>query len=757
MSNEFTMLFILDPGDCPVAAWSVTNQANPPQEIGTMTRLKAGVFKWTNGSYGSGDKSIEVVVKGPTWGEITTKPAGMAGLVNEDVSSGSTDGLLPRWYSLAPYQPLFYNGTNLLKLERANLDHIYHNTFYPTWIPDRVEDGARAVLFAPGFQLFDLGEIQSVTKQYHANTTVIPIMCYGYRRSFVMDLGTTMSVVLKYIRVQPDDFNDASGDSRRWSNGKWLTYLRSLMDRWQMKTNGQVLYLLNPKPNVPAEDPALPMTENDRLPTRSIKEIFGANCYISSAPINYADMGPHAISGNIELYMGTLYPKKETPPMTTIRFRLAGEYANKWDNHTQGGYSYTFVKLMSFPIGSVFLLPEFYPWDMSFDGGDDYIYYIRGWSIRSDDSDLYAPTDLLNVNNVSRREDGYPTVCAMTARVRKDGQTYFMYNSSSAQQQFTVESTSVAGGATVSIIMTGGGGGGASGYKVGSKYRYYKEGGTLYQWYDRAILLAGGAGGGAGERRAYDYEITGNTPVTFTFSLGGGGAGGSGMSYGNIDVDGGSEDYENRNVVNGNPGHAGDPSTISVDGITLFTVQGGGGGQAPYWWDYENHHRAQSFCGVGDYRNNNGGAGGYIEDNYSKASDECYTVSKARGSNGGGVSAGAGDLSDRGHWKRTNSFGNIHYTRAIIASGGGGGGGVAAADSAPSYGGNGGEAWANPAHYNEVHGSNGSYGGGGGGGAAACGETDDDEGNHFTGNGGNGARGYIIVTVVGGAITYRSF
>lgn len=82
-------------------------------------------------------------------------------------------------------------------------------------------------------ELLYLPDIQSVEDIDSVNLTELPTMVYGFENTFVMDTGTQKRFNIAFYRVNPDPYDDSSNDQEKWSNGKWYTRLKDLMDFWQ--------------------------------------------------------------------------------------------------------------------------------------------------------------------------------------------------------------------------------------------------------------------------------------------------------------------------------------------------------------------------------------------------------------------------------------------------------------------------------------------------------------------------------------------
>ena len=710
----YTMIFVLSPGSIlnPDNATSIDQyfrvDDDNGNEIGTITEHE-GAYIW---SYASTELSILVKVKTPADNQLTYPP-GIAPLLY-------TDDNTPRWSSSAPYTPITTT-YETMTLSRAGEDRTYFRVFYPSWLPIREDDKPRAVLCAPGFLPLDVSEIQSVSKSYRASNTVIPIVCFGYRRSYVMDLGTTASVSIKYVRVEPANPTPATqtGDSRLWSNADWLQYLRDMVNRWQLRTNGQKLYLLNPAQSSERAQPA------------SMMEMICTNCYIADAPVSYSDLGSHAISGSLELYLGTLYPMRETPAMIAVTYSIGGEYADKWSG--------AIPKEISYPADGIIRLPEYDPWQTSIIEYDPStllptkVYFFQGWNVITEDypqGAIYAPGEVVFVRDLTSYSIEALSVCVnidATNSLLVSGNDINATQTSSIYGSFTVSISQGQSHAEVNAILAGGGGGGAGAKKVHSLVT--TSTGFLPVSHHSYLYTAGGGGGSGdvsenvGPNSWHIYEDT-----TYYFTLGHGGVGGTGVKY-------------NGSAAGGN----GAPSTFYTAERQLAYASGGAGASDAY--DTGNS-TFMSAGGQGYHAGGSSGTAAYhlINDGYAFDGDT------SGGNNGGGSVAYGRATSDA-----RNIGGYVTSDNRVFSSGAGGGAGadnigMFASDTIFQAGDGG---YVGKTTNDTIGGINGatathSRGGGGGGCSLNVSSTFPQE---TPGNGGAGGRGYILVYVVGGTIT----
>lgn len=292
-----------------------------------------------------------------------------------DNPNGSTYSLIPpdgmggmtAWETEKPYFKGVDDSTyigNRISFEytftaRKSQDRMIRRTFYPAWTP-LLNDGdvQRAILITPGHKAIEIHNIQTVTETYNVSLDVKPIVVYGYKRSFCMDLGVSKQISIQYTRPglpypqntiapTPHECDNSSGDSRRWSNAKWIEGMQELLNRWQMRTNGSELFLLRPGLG------RLSGTETDADPMRSyITRIIGDNCYISEFSVPYAD-SPYSISGTVGLTIGTLYPKVSSRPLVTVNFYQPiynpGDYPPGTMNNPYTEYNVTLYSPTSVP------------------------------------------------------------------------------------------------------------------------------------------------------------------------------------------------------------------------------------------------------------------------------------------------------------------------------------------------------------------------------------------------------------------------
>ena len=215
----------------------------------------------------------------------------------------------------------------------ATTSAMVRRTFLPSWAPLRQAEQS-VTLVTAGYPSLDFGYIQKITETYAATLWPKPIVCKGYSGAFCMDLGVTKQVTVNFLRTcgtwpkDPEhptesECDDSSGNSKRWSNAKWVSEVKKVLDRWQMLSNGSRLYILRPdNPRLLSDD------EQSSDPMHTYyTEICGERCYLTGVPVVY-DENPQTISGSVTFAIGTVYPQRPEADTINIEF---------WESGTWGG------------------------------------------------------------------------------------------------------------------------------------------------------------------------------------------------------------------------------------------------------------------------------------------------------------------------------------------------------------------------------------------------------------------------------------
>ena len=556
------------------------------------------------------------------------------------------------WEAMVPYYKLTTPSSGAFdttyEMKRPSTEHIRHVVMRPFWVPAR--DGhLRCLTVTPGLGSVDFGTIQGISETYNASITSIPIVCYGYTGAFCMDLGVTRTVTVSYIRVSPNNPDNDSYDSRDWDNATWIRRFKDLTDRWQMRTNGSVLYIK--RPNLERSDNGMPdgSPPADDPMKSYMTEIEGQNCYISSGPVRYTDGNPYKIASSVTFRIGTLYPKQPAYLTTKVTYVWEGVE----------GRSFT----VTYPSNISVALPMFPGTWLPIINGNT-VTYASQWQRVIGGSSSGNPKDPKEffTTTPASSEPG-----VMTFRVKTE--TYTDATWALIPYAHDGDTYTVSGGTTIILVAMGGGGGGGLG--AGSSDGPYSYGGgagasgvckQVSQTYSdgfctvRGTIGAGGNGGtwpsgpqptdgtGGGATTVYVNDI----PRLYVT----GGAPGKNHAYGYGDGAGGSGDgiYNFSGGSGGmrDPGHIRDSTDgscptgqtnygkaglcFSQGSSSRFYCFGGGGGGGPVIFDTPTDY----FGGTPPKGGDGGGDDGTT---YTDPQPGVYGGGGGGGRGGGGSSA----------------------------------------------------------------------------------------------------------------------
>lgn len=164
----------------------------------------------------------------------------------------------------------------------------------------------------------DLGSITAFKEIFDIKCTATSTPLQSSEKTFVIDEYIRETINVDFLRANPVNADDTSGDSRLWSNAKWFKKLKAVVNRWQGSTDGiKLLYLpLDCEEHIIGGQSVyygqyyrLMGTVNPD-PTSNVgflyngKRYVGVNAYIRHFSPKYSAGEPQYISGSIEFYIG---------------------------------------------------------------------------------------------------------------------------------------------------------------------------------------------------------------------------------------------------------------------------------------------------------------------------------------------------------------------------------------------------------------------------------------------------------------------
>ena len=173
---------------------------------------------------------------------------------------------------------------------------------------DRMTQGMLTLSYSTGSKTYslDCGTVTAVNDDITASVLVTPIVTYTADNAFAFDTGAVENLTFTIKRRNPDNAIDLSdlldvthptildvdwANTAQWSNRAWKTALVSMVDRWQMRTDGCTVLFT----------PAVPGS-GDGVYQRKIE----VNAYIKQLNITYDISSLEVLSVSIGLAVGTM-------------------------------------------------------------------------------------------------------------------------------------------------------------------------------------------------------------------------------------------------------------------------------------------------------------------------------------------------------------------------------------------------------------------------------------------------------------------
>lgn len=209
----------------------------------------------------------------------------------------------------------------------------------------------------------DLGVVEDIAESFHKSTSSTPRTSMGAENTFVLENGCTMTLTVTFRRVCPhysndnvrnsvlvdsngvviseeNEFVEADNEcdetlfrvmrmngSCRWSNNKWYRTIVSLVDRWQMRSDGFKFLYIPDQNGTGSENPYIPAYNY-------------VNGYVKRLSMNYKAGNPQVIFGTLEFHVGTMYMNEgkeepedtlsDTNPDVSSLYSSSTPYASIW-------------------------------------------------------------------------------------------------------------------------------------------------------------------------------------------------------------------------------------------------------------------------------------------------------------------------------------------------------------------------------------------------------------------------------------------
>jgi hypothetical protein len=141
---------------------------------------------------------------------------------------------------------------------------------------------------------FSFGTITGIQESFQKSGSTFPLVAMSAENTIVIDTKTAKVISVSFLRKQPENVNDSSSDTTRWSNATWFDTISKCVNRWQCRTDG---YRLTYVPT--ADNPYVaPIDENGYLRNFTARFVSGS---------------PTKLKGSFEFHVGTMYVGSQMP------------------------------------------------------------------------------------------------------------------------------------------------------------------------------------------------------------------------------------------------------------------------------------------------------------------------------------------------------------------------------------------------------------------------------------------------------------
>ena len=173
-----------------------------------------------------------------------------------------------------------------------------------------IEDSAGSLMVVyGGSNVMKIGVITSASATVSKNVSVTPIPSKRAENAFPVEKGNTLSYSFNFTRIHPADYDDTAEDMDKWSNAKWYATIVNLVNRWQMKTDGCVLWYncRNTVDNTTIRD-GVPSENGVYLPVNpNTISVANKRAYVREFSIKYTSDFNTVLTGTVSFIVGRMH------------------------------------------------------------------------------------------------------------------------------------------------------------------------------------------------------------------------------------------------------------------------------------------------------------------------------------------------------------------------------------------------------------------------------------------------------------------
>lgn len=189
--------------------------------------------------------------------------------------------------------------------------------------------GYGLVQIRSGDTLYDFGTVTSITDALNKGITSIPIVSLSTDSTFALETNTSNRFSIQFSRKNPvhddgagtmityESDADYFSKSWKWTNSLWVTAITSLLNRWQVRSDGYTLFI-----NVENADKIV--GENVYREISTLYPSYqGINVYMASLEIRLTEGQTEYLTGSAEFVVGgRLTEKLSVAKEDLVKFTL---------------------------------------------------------------------------------------------------------------------------------------------------------------------------------------------------------------------------------------------------------------------------------------------------------------------------------------------------------------------------------------------------------------------------------------------------
>lgn len=188
-------------------------------------------------------------------------------------------------------------------------------------------------------QMYDLGIVTGIRDTLMKAISAIPIPNLPTDSAFALESNTSNSYTVQFSRKNPlkyvdgvlstyESDEDYNVTSWKWTNARWSEALMSLVNRWQIKTDGYLMYINTDDAKKYGNDASWKNTGNYAPQTKMLPSSHMVNVFVQDVEIDLDSGDSEYLTGTITVVVGGRLTEKLSESNTdAVKFRtVTGDF-----------------------------------------------------------------------------------------------------------------------------------------------------------------------------------------------------------------------------------------------------------------------------------------------------------------------------------------------------------------------------------------------------------------------------------------------